>query len=164
MRGTLVSSAILFALAVAYWLGADAIPESSLGGGVGADGLPKLLGVTLGLLSVGLALQTVATERRRRLSAGGSTGGEGQVDWGKHARALGVIGIGLAFVVLLPFLGYALSVGLLLMTIATYAGKRPSLSTLVFGIVGAVAFYLLFVWLLQVPLPSGFWPSLLNGA
>ena len=38
---TLVVSAALFILAVAYWFAADAIPISRLAGQVGADGLPK---------------------------------------------------------------------------------------------------------------------------
>jgi len=157
------AAGLLFVLAVAYWLGADAIPKSRLGGAVGADGLPKLLAVTLGLLSAALALQTVGEARKRRKS--GDKGGlvaiaQSATNWTAHVRAFGVVVIGIGFLVLLPVLGYVFSVALLLMTIATYTGKRPSLTTVVFGAAGAAVFYLLFVKLLQVPLPSGFWPSL----
>ncbi|HUG62704.1 MAG TPA: tripartite tricarboxylate transporter TctB family protein [Methylomirabilota bacterium] len=165
MRGMLAISGLLFALAIAYWLGADAIPKSRLGGAVGADGLPKLLAVVLGLLSVGLALQTLLEHRkRRRLGAAFLQATETDVaDWSGHARAFGVIAIGIGFVVALPILGYALSVALLLMVVATYSGKRFSRGTILFGVAGGVFFYLLFVHLLKVPLPAGLLGALFSG-
>ena len=50
------------------------------------------------------------------------------------------------------------------MTVATYSGLKPGLATVLFGVAGAAVFYLLFVRLLQVPLPAGVWPTLLSGA
>lgn len=165
MRGMLAISVLLFALAVAYWLGADAIPKSSLGGAVGADGLPKLLAVALGLLSLGLAAQTLLEIRKRRRT--GASSGTVEVssqagNWYAHARAFGIIAIGIVFVAVLPYLGYAVSVALLLMSVVIYAGRKPSLTTLVFGIAGAAFFYVMFVHLLKVPLPPGIWPSMLG--
>jgi putative tricarboxylic transport membrane protein len=159
MRSILVASGLLFVLALAYWLGADAIPKSSLSGSVGADGLPKLLAVTLGVLSVALAGQTILEARKR--AAAGKLAASGGPHWRAHARAFGVIAIGAVFIALLPVLGYVVTVGLLLVGIAIYSGKRPDLWTVVFGVVGAVVFYVLFVHLLRVPLPPGLWASLL---
>ncbi len=167
MRAMLVASGLLIVLAAAYWLGADAIPKSSLGGLVGADGLPKLLAVALGLLSAGLALQTlVEMRKRRRTGAASATGTAASSEVGDvagHLRALGVIAIGVGFLVALPVLGYALSVALLLVAVATYSGKAFGLGTVVFGVAGAAFFYVLFVLGLDVPLPAGIWPSLLSG-
>lgn len=158
MRATLAASGALLVLAVAYWLGADAIPKSSLGGAVGADGLPKLLAVVLGGLSIALAGQAVLEARRKRASGPAET--EGVPGWRMHAKALGVIVIGAGFVVVLPVLGYAVSVALLLMVIATYSGRPFGPGTVVFAVIGAAFFQVLFVHLLQVPLPAGIWTGL----
>lgn len=72
-KATLAVSAALFVLAVAYWLAADAIPASRLAGQVGADGLPKLLGLALGVLSLLLAGQTLFEMRRAAAAGGGMT-------------------------------------------------------------------------------------------
>lgn len=159
MRATLVASGALFILAVAYWLGADAIPKSSLGGAVGADGLPKLLAVILGALSLALAGQTLLEARRRRASGPDDTPGDAGAGpaWRTHAKALGVLAIGAGFVALLPIAGYTISAALLLMAIATYSGRKPGPGTLVFGILGAAFFEVLFVYVLQVPMPQGAW-------
>lgn len=166
MRGMLAISGVLFALAVAYWLGADAIPKSRLGGMVGADGLPKLLAVALGLLSAGLALQTLMEVRkRRRPGAAPLPASEtADTDWSGHAKAMGVIGIGAGFVLLLPVLGYVVSVMLLLIAVTAYSGRRPSVQTGLFAVGGGIFFYVLFVHLLKVPLPGGVFASLFTGA
>jgi cell division protein FtsW (lipid II flippase) len=156
----------LFVLAVAYWFGADALPKSRLGGQVGADGLPKLLAISLAVLSVALAAQTLAYMRKERRAGmarpAESDGGHDAHDWKSHARAFGLIAIGAAYLALLPYLGYAVSAALLLLVVSTYCGLKPSWRSLVFAVVGGVAFYFLFVKLLQVPLPAGLWPRLLG--
>lgn len=161
MRGVLAASGLLVILAVVYWLAADAIPKSSLSGAVGADGLPKMLAVALALLSIALAGQTLAEMRKRRRSGGAPVDAEA-VRWGSHLRALGVIGIGVAFVIVLPILGYTVSVALLLVALATYSGQKLSAGSLVFGVVGAAVFYVLFVHVLQVPMPGGIWTGLIS--
>jgi putative tricarboxylic transport membrane protein len=165
MRGILAISVVLIVFALVYWLGADAIPVSRLGGAVGADGLPKLLAVVLGLLSAGLAVQTLAELRKRRLT-GASSGaievGKEAGDFHAHARAFGIVFIGIGFLIALPVLGYTVSVGLLLIVVAAYTGRAISLATIAFGVLGAAFFYVMFVRLLQVPLPAGFWPSFIG--
>ena len=58
MRGAYIVSLLLFVFSVAYWLAADALPKSPLAGQIGADGLPKMLGMALAVLSICLAVQT----------------------------------------------------------------------------------------------------------
>jgi putative tricarboxylic transport membrane protein len=167
-KATLAVSIVLFVMAVAYWFAADAIPQSRLAGQVGADGLPKLLGVVLGVLSLVLAGQTLYEMRRAAASEVGVAPAEDKndehetSDWGGHLRALGLIGIGIVYLLVLPHLGYLVSSGLLLGAVATYAGLRPSRATLMFMVGGGVGFYLIFVKVLQIPLPAGFWPGVLN--
>ncbi|WP_230532857.1 tripartite tricarboxylate transporter TctB family protein [Microvirga roseola] len=161
MRGTLVTAILLFIFAVVFWFAADAIPKSRLGGTVGADGLPKLLAVILGMLSAGLIAQSLLAMR----ATGPVVAAEPKpraADQFIHLRAAGMLALGAAYLLIMPYLGYMLSVGLLLLAVAVYNGKRPSLSLIVFGILGAGFFYLLFVRLLDVPLPAGFWPQLIG--
>lgn len=168
MRATLAVSGVLFVLSVAYWLAADAIPASRLAGQVGADGLPKLLGFALGMLSLLLAAQTFFQMRRASASQV-ADGGEGDeddaktlTDWRAHLKALGLIGIGVLYLIALPLLGYAVSAAMLLAAVAAYAGLKPSRSLLAFAVGGGAVFYLIFVKVLSIPLPAGFWPSLLG--
>lgn len=167
MRATLVSSGVLFVLAILYWFGADALPKSRLGGQVGADGMPKLLAISLAVLSVALAIQTLAYMRKERRAPGAPPPETADDDnaaqgWKTHARAFGLIVIGAVYLALLPHLGYGLSAALLLLVVSIYAGVKPTWRTLVFAVVGGIAFYFIFVRLLQVPLPAGIWPSLLG--
>lgn len=159
MRGNLITGILLLIFSVVFWFGADAIPKSSLSGSVGADGLPKMLAVALGVLSAGLIAQTLLMMRVAPAGA--------RVDREKrneepslYLRGFGMIAIGAVYLALVSYLGYMLSIALLLLTVALYNGKRPSVGLLVFAAVGAVLFYVLFVWVLDVPLPAGFWPRL----
>jgi putative tricarboxylic transport membrane protein len=130
---------ILLAFSVVFWLGADGIPKSRLSGSVGADGLPKMLAVTLGILSAGLIAQTLLM---MKLASPTARAGEGDKSghWMQHLRALGMIALGAAYLVLVPYLGYVLSIGLLLLAVALYNGKRPSAGLFLFAALGAVFF------------------------
>lgn len=167
MRATLAVCGLLLVVAVVYWLGADALPRSPLAGQVGADGLPKLLGITLAGLSVCLALQTWLEMKKQRRSGAAAEKTETEQDGEEktppnHLRALGLIGFGAAYLFLLPVLGYAVSAALVLAGVATYTGLKPSWRTVLFGIGGGVVYYIVFVRILQIPLPAGFWPGLFN--
>jgi putative tricarboxylic transport membrane protein len=161
MRTTLFTAVVLLVFAVVFWIGADAIPKSRLGGTVGADGMPKLLAVALGILSAGLIAQTLIA-----MKAAGPAAPVERVstesDRTAYARALGMIAIGFGYLFAVPYLGYLLTIGLLLLTVALYNGKRFSGSVLLFAALGSMGFYMLFVLLLDVPLPAGFWPRLLS--
>jgi hypothetical protein len=161
----IASSMFMLALAVVFWVGADAIPASPLEGQVGAAGFPKLLAVSLG----GLALIRIAQNLLMARRAGGSgspaavaDGGPGAAEgaWRQHGRAAGMLGIGIAYILVLPILGYVLSIGLLIAAVALYSRRRPSRGLAVIAIVGAGLLYVMFVWLLQVPMPAGIWGGL----
>jgi putative tricarboxylic transport membrane protein len=161
MRGNLITGVLLLVFSVIFWLGADAIPKSRLGGSVGADGLPKMLAIALGVLSFGYIVQTLLTARM----AGPIIGPRREpktVDYTRHLRAIGMIVIGAVYVAIVPYLGYIPSIALLLLIVALYNGKHPSRGLLLFAVLGAIGFYLLFVRLLEVPLPAGIWPSLIG--
>ena len=146
---------VLLCLAIVYWLQADALPRSALGGSVGADGLPKLLGVALGFMSCLLILQSILASPRIRQQKRDDLPSRTEI-----LRAVGFWCIGAGFVLVLPWAGYPVAVAAALTTIGMYYGRRPSLRLLAFAIAGAVIFYLLFQKLLGVPMPQGIWPDL----
>ena len=146
----------LFVVAVLYWFGADAIPESPLADGVGADGLPKVLAYALGLLSLALIARSFALER----TVGAPTTEERAADRYAHKRAAGMFLIGVLYLVALPYLGYVLSIALLVGAAAWYNGKPPGPTLFAVAIGTAVAFYFLFVRFLGIGLPPGMWPDL----
>lgn len=163
---------LILAFAVLYWIGADGIRISPLDGPVTAAGLPKVLAYALGALAVLLILRSQALKRMAASapqpapaepsvaeaveSAGRS------VTWQQHLRAVGMLGLGVGYLVIVPYLGYTLSIMLLLLTAALYIGARFGAKTLAFAGIGGVLFYLLFVQFLHIPLPAGLWASLLR--
>lgn len=162
------STMVMLALALVFWFGADAISRSPLEGQVGADGFPKLLAVSLGGLVIVRLIQLVLAERRVR---GGKSPGAAEkqpsrkvpASWRPHLRAAGMIALGIGYIVLLPTLGYLLSIALLVAAVALYNGRRASLGLAAVAIVGAGLLYLMFVQLLDVPLPAGVWEGLFAG-
>jgi putative tricarboxylic transport membrane protein len=151
----------LLALAVAYWLGADAIPRSRLAGGVGADGLPKGLAYALGFLSLLLIARSLAMWRAAEAERPGPQ--ERAEERRRHLRAIGMFGLGALYLLLLPWLGYMLSVILLVGAVAWYNGKAPSPTMFAVAVGTGVLFYLLFVRFLGIAQPPGLWPDLLRG-
>jgi hypothetical protein len=152
------SSAFMLALAVVVWIGAGTIPVSPLEGQVGAAGFPKLLAAALGILAIARMVQIFL--RTRRAGPGTAPAEARAVNWGLHVRAIGILAIGIGYVLLVPYLGYLLSIGLLLAAVAIYAGRRPSIGLGVVSVVGAVVLYVVFVRLLDVAMPAGFWEHL----
>jgi putative tricarboxylic transport membrane protein len=161
MRSNLITGILLLVFSVIFWMGADTIPKSRLSGSVGADGLPKMLAVTLGVLSIGFIAQTLLTARMAGPVIGHKREAK-SADRTRHLRAVGMIAIGAVYVAVIPYLGYIVSIALLLLSVALYNGKRSSLGLFLFAALGSIVFYLLFVRVLDVPLPAGMWPSLIG--
>lgn len=159
-RDAIVGLALL-AIAGLYWLGADVIPRSPLSGTVGAEGLPKALAYAL----AGLAAVLIARSflEKRAAAAEWPQPEEVRSKRRDHLRALGVLMIGIGYIVLLPYLGYGLSVVLLVAAAAWYNGRPLSWTLLVTAVGAGVFFYLLFVLFLDIRLPAGVWPRLIAG-
>jgi len=122
------------ALAAAYWLAADALPQSALADSVGADGLPKLLALMLAALSILIAFTRDAESQPASL------------------RSLGVAGLGFAYVALLPFTGYLVGAALLAGASALYYGARGR-TVVVFSFFTSLLLWLAFAKTLGVALP-----------
>jgi len=149
----------LLALAGLYWLGADQIKVSRLEGIVGAQAVPKGLAVSLAILSVLLVAQSLWRARRVELAA--PAGGAGGID--AHLRAIGILLIGVAYLLMVGTIGYLPAIALLLLATARYLGRPWSAELFLVAIAGAVFYYAIFVRLLGIPLPPGIWPGVWRG-
>ncbi len=134
------------ALAAAYYFLADELPRSLLADPTGADGLPKLLAYLLGALSLTLV---VGALRRRKPVA------EGEEEFGNHLRSAGMLGLGVLYLVALPWLGYLPTIFLFIVAVALYAGTKPGWRPVAVGAIGAGALWFSFVKLFAIPMPTG---------
>jgi hypothetical protein len=150
----------LLILAVLYWLGADQIKVSRLEGIVGAQAVPKGLAVSLGILSLLLIAQAVWRARRVAPAVGAAPESEG-ID--AHLRALGLLLIGAAYLLVVGTIGYLPAMALLLLATAHYVGRPWSAGLILVALGGAVLYDLIFVRLLGIPLPPGIWPGVWRG-
>lgn len=147
------------AFAVAYYWLADGIPTSALSDAVGPGGLPKSYALVLGGLSLLLILR--AAMQRRRAGMSGDVDGEGRrTQLRMFYRVAGVLGIGALYVVAVHWLGYVITLALLIAATAYYQGGVLNRQLGVVAIAGALFFWFLFVYVLHIPQPPGLWPDL----
>jgi putative tricarboxylic transport membrane protein len=132
----------LMALAAAYYAAARAIPESLLSDEVGAAGLPTLLAAALGACGALLTLRSQAASTMA-------------ISFAISPRALGLIAVMAAYIVLMPVAGYPIMLAALIIAAALIAGLRPAWSLLVTAPVAGVVFWLIFVRLFGIAMPAG---------
>jgi hypothetical protein len=72
-----------------------------------------------------------------------------------------MLAIGVGYILLVPWLGYIPSLAGLIFATTYYQGGSVNRQVAVVALSGAVFFWLLFVVLMGIPQPAGFWPSLL---
>jgi putative tricarboxylic transport membrane protein len=162
---------VTLVFSVLYWRAADGIPISPLDGVVNAGALPKALAYAMVFFSLLLILRALLTERMYLRAARRAAGppadrpeeeGAKSFSGPQHLKAFGVLVIGVAYLLVLPWLGYFVSATLLITVMSIYIGAKAGAYTLGVAVVVSVVFYLLFVQLLDIPLPPGIWPKLLG--
>lgn len=148
---------VMLLVAVVYWLEASKIRISPLDGPVGASGLPKALAYALGVLSVILIIRSRIDAR-----ANASQAPEMEAEsWSlaeamkPHLRAAGMLVIGVGYLLLLPWFGYAITIAALLLTVSLYIGSGLNIRTVLVAVIGGGVCHTLFVMFLGIPLPSG---------
>jgi hypothetical protein len=156
MSRDFVFGCAMLALSGGYFLMAASLPQSLLDDAIGPQGLPKAYAYLLGALSV---IQIVRSLPRR--SSGVAAADPSRKD-PSHGwwRPVGILLIGVAYLAIVPWLGYAVSLaGLIFATIRYQRGDGVWRAAVV-ATTGAVFFWLLFVRLLGIPQPAGFWSFL----
>lgn len=152
----MLTSLLLMGLAVAYYMTADALPRSFLSDEVGAEGYPKLLGIILFVLSCILMVQGIFSRHVK------SSASEKRKE--KHAavKAAIMLAIGIGYLVVVPVLGYAPAVGLLVCVVAVFQGEPVSRKVIGTAVIAAGFFWVFFVFMLDIPMPAGIWPKLIQ--
>jgi putative tricarboxylic transport membrane protein len=158
-----ITGALGVLLSVGYVLYARGIEDSLLADGVGANGVPIGVGVVLLLASLALFCKSWAvstTAAKPDVVEVNAVDEDGAKH--PHHMALGLLCILATYVALLPFLGYVVSIGLLVGSVAWLAGARKRISVLACMLIAGPALWLLFDWALEIRMPIGQWPKLLG--
>ncbi|WP_029352186.1 tripartite tricarboxylate transporter TctB family protein [Bosea sp. 117] len=148
-----LSGLVLLALAAIYYWATGLIPDSTLEDEVGATGLPRALTFALAGLGVILLVRGVLAGRQAAPKAARAADDEEQD--ATLPRAIGFLLFGLAYVLILPYAGYLISVGLLIAAVALYEGAPRRWTVPVAAVGGAVLYWAIFVKLLGVNQPAG---------
>jgi putative tricarboxylic transport membrane protein len=165
MNRDLVFGTATLAVAVVYYSLTSTIPQSQLADPVGPQGLPTTYAIVLAVLSMVLIARSLRTPNREpanpeptnREPANHRMPNPGS----RIPRVLGMLLIGIAYIFVLPYLGYLLSVATLIAATTYFQGGKVNGRTVVVALSGAALFWVLFIWLLRIQYPAGLWPSLI---
>jgi putative tricarboxylic transport membrane protein len=150
MNRDLVFGSATLAIAIIYYAFTSTIPASQLADPVGPQGLPKVYAIVLALLSVALIVRSLKKPADPAAAAAAP-----------DMRVVGMLLIGIAYILVIPYLGYLLSVALLIAATTYFQGGPLNWRTLLIAISGAALFWTLFIWVLRIQYPAGLWPSLI---
>ena len=159
MNRDFVCGLALLALALGYFALTAEIQFSQLADDVGADGLPRVYAGVLATLGLALAGFNLPRRAARPAAANDNTAPHSR-ELLQLRRALGVLGIGVLYVLLAPWIGYAPAIALVIVGTAVYQGAAFGWRLAAIGAGGALFLWLVFVVLLHIRQPAGLWPAL----
>ena len=157
-----LASDILLLIGAGYYYLASDINPSALDDEIGAAGLPKVYATLLAALALALAAKALIVWRFMRTDGKhpiNDLEGEGR----KLLRAAGMLGIGIAYVAVVTFSGYLISLAAVIALVALYQGERAGWRLARIAAGGGVAFWIFFDRVLGIDMPPGFWPALWGG-
>jgi hypothetical protein len=159
MNRDLVFGLAALAMALVYYTLASTIPPTRLADPIGPQGLPRTYSFVLAALSIVLIVRSRRTGANREPAATEPRTSEPS----KHrlVRVAGMLLIGIAYIVVLPYLGYVVSIAILIAVTTYLQGGTLSGRTVLVALSGAVLFWTVFIWLLRIQYPAGLWPSLI---
>jgi len=152
MNRDLAFGTATLALSAGYYRMAAGIPESQLADAIGPQGLPRTYAILLAALSVIVILRSLRPAPGIRLQPDSRS-----TFW----RVAGMLAIGIVYIVIVPWLGYLLSLAGLIFATTYYQGGSINRQVAIVALSGAVFCWVLFVLLMRIPQPPGLWPSLL---
>lgn len=139
------------ALSAGYLYVASGIQESLLSDAVGAGGVPRALGWVMATLGLLLCVRSVSFAAGPAKAATAppqdSTAAPSRHP---HLQALGLLGILIGYVVLAPYLGYAVAVAVLVAAVAAYGGAAIDRNLLLISAAGGLVLWLVFAKLLGI--------------
>jgi putative tricarboxylic transport membrane protein len=108
-----------------------------------------------------LSLVLIVRSLRARRAA--MPASDAQRDAGADRRVLvrvaGMLLNGIVYILIVPWLGYVVSVAALIAATTYFQGGGINRRTVIVALAGAMLLWLLFVWLLRIQYPAGLWPS-----
>jgi putative tricarboxylic transport membrane protein len=141
--------------------GARNLEDSLLSDAVGAGGVPQGVGIVMALAAVALFAKsffggagraaTVEPQDKTR----GERDGKTPSGWGAAKRTVGLVAILAAYGLLLPWLGYPLSIGLLVLASGWLAGAPFKAPLLMCAVAAGPVLWAIFDWALRVRMPVG---------
>jgi hypothetical protein len=144
---------VMLAVALAYFGLTTQVPESALDDAVGPVGLPRLYAIVLVVLCLVAIVRSLPVMFRHESQPGDDVL---RPSW----RFAGMLLIGAVYVAVVPWLGYLLSIALLIASTAWYQGGTINRRVVVVAASGALLLWLLFVAFLRIPQPPGAWTSI----
>ena len=159
MPKDLAGAVLLLLVAAGYYALAGGINPSALDDGVGAAGIPFIYAALVAALGLALAAKAAAA----RWWFGRAAPRLADVESRRLLGAAVMLGIGVAYVAVVAFLGYPLALAGVLAGAALYQGERPGWRLVRIALGGGAAFWLFFDGVLRLGMPSGFWPALWGG-
>ncbi len=145
-----IAGLLLLTLAGGYAAATRRIPDSSLSDAVGAAGLPNLLAMALAILSATLVGKGLLAARQMTVREPAADDGD---ERSTVSRALGFVLIGIGYMVVAPWTGYAIGIAALVVAVVLYERERPSPLLLAVAAGGGLGFWLIFVRLLGTEQP-----------
>ncbi|KZD07551.1 hypothetical protein AUP45_03950 [Thalassospira xiamenensis] len=156
-----VGGAIATLVGLIYIYFAMQIRVSALSDSFGPRGLPIVYGILISGLGVLLVLQSIFELARKSQEERKSFLEEEWKGTGfRMARAAGLLAIAVLFLLVVNYLGYAVSIALVIAAVSIYMGAAPSIRLFLIAVGGATLMWLIFVWLLGVRMPTGIFASL----
>lgn len=162
-HSNLITGTVGLVFSLAYIRFASGIEDSLLADAVGASGVPVSIGGLMALASVLLLLKALTQKPTSSVPADLDEEADPDAPQNPHRLALGLLLILATYLVLLPWLGYVLAVGLLSAAVAWFAGGREAKVLFGFVLVTGPLLWFLFDFALKVKMPAGIWPTLFAG-
>ena len=159
----LITGGVGLAFSLIYINFARGIEDSLLADAVGASGVPVSVGALMAIASVALLVKGFLPVARR------VPGKEEEADDGgvpasrPHWLAAGLLLILAVYLLVLPWLGYVVSIGVMAAAVGWFAGGREVKVLLGFTVFTGPILWFLFDFALKVRMPAGIWPALFSG-
>ena len=155
----LICALLLLLAAGSYFVASLGINRSALADEVGATGVPTAYAVALAALAIALAVKALLS---RRFATGAGRGADGGLrnEGRKLIRAVGMLAIGIGYLIVVDFVGYALTLVAVIALVAIYQGERMDRRLACIALGGGALFFVFFDLVLGIDMPAGFWPQL----
>lgn len=162
---SVVSGAVGLAGSLLYIAAARGIEDSLLADAVGASGVPVAVGVVMAAASAALVLKGLMPTAKSKAKPEPQPDADAQSasPLRAHFLAAGLIAILAVYLLVLPWLGYIVSVGLLAAAVGWFAGGRERNTLIGFAVITGPLLWFFFDFALKIRMPAGFWPALFSG-